>query len=227
VHKTSLLRFHDAVAWLMQIVMFLMLGLQVFPSQLVTVLGEGLLLSAVLMLLARPAAIFIFLTFTRFTFKENLLIAWVGLRGAVPIILATFPLLAGIPNAGHIFNLVFFIVLTSVLFQGTSIPVVVRYLGLATSRPSKPRYALEFEEGQGSEATLMDFIIPYNSAVVEKAVVDLKLPEQSVITLISRNNQYIVPTGTTRLQGGDVLLIILNKASIAEVNRILSASKPQ
>ena len=77
------------------------------------------------------------------------------------------------------------------------------------------------------DATLMDFIIPYNSAVVGKAILDLKLPQQSVITLISRNNQYIVPTGTTRLQGGDVLLIILNKASIAEVNRILSASKPQ
>ncbi len=227
VHKTSLLRFHDAVAWLMQIVMFLILGLQVFPSQLIPVLGEGLLLSAVLMLLARPAAIFMFLTLTRFTFKENLLIAWVGLRGAVPIILGTFPLLADIPNSDHIFNLVFFIVLTSVLFQGTSLPLVVRYLGLATSRPSRPRYALEFEEGEGMDATLMDFIIPYNSAVVGKAILDLKLPEQIVITLISRNNQYIVPSGTTRLQGGDVLLIILNKASIAEVNRILSAPKPQ
>lgn len=227
VHKTSLLRFHDAVAWLMQIVMFLILGLQVYPSQLIPVLGEGLLLSAALMFLARPAAIFLFLTFSQFTFRENLLIAWVGLRGAVPIILATFPLLAEIPNAGHIFNLVFFIVLTSVLFQGTSLPMVVRYLGLATSRPTRPRYALEFEQGKGTEATLMDFIVPYNSAVVGKAVVDLRLPEQSVIALISRDEQYIVPTGITRLQGGDVLLIILNKASVEEVNNILSIGKPQ
>ena len=178
------------------------------------------------MLLARPAAVFIFLALTRFSFKENLLIAWVGLRGAVPIILATFPLLAEIPNAGHIFNLVFFIVLTSVLFQGTSIPLVVRYLGLATSPLARPRYALEFEDIEG-DRTLIDFIIPYNSAVVEKAIVDLKLPEQSVITVISRNNQYIAPTGSTRLQGGDVLLIILNKASVAEVSQILSAPKPQ
>jgi cell volume regulation protein A len=190
------------------------------------VLGEGLLLSAVLMLLARPAAIFIFLTLTRFTFKENLLIAWVGLRGAVPIILGTFPLMADIPNAGHIFNLVFFIVLTSVLLQGTSLPLVVRKLGLAApSQRPKPRYALEFEEGEGMEATLMDFIIPYQSGVVGKPLVELGLPEESVITLIVRTDNYLVPKGTTILQPGDVLLILLRKTSIPEVNKILSSPK--
>jgi potassium/hydrogen antiporter len=226
VHKKSLLRFHDGVAWLMQIAMFLILGLQVFPSRLVAVLGTGLLLSGVLMLLARPMAIFVCLAFSAFNLKEKLLIAWVGLRGAVPIILATFPLLADVPNAGHIFDLVFFIVFTSVLLQGTSLPLVVRKLGLAApSQRPKPRYALEFEEGEGMEATLMDFIIPYNSAAIGKPILDLQLPDQSVITLISRNDEYIVPTGTTRLQGGDVLLIILNKASIAEAHKILSAPK--
>jgi potassium/hydrogen antiporter len=226
VHKKSLLRFHDGVAWLMQIVMFLILGLQVFPSALVPVLGTGLLLSAVLMLVARPVAVFLCLVFSAFKTRERLLIAWVGLRGAVPIILGTFPLLAGLPNADHIFNLVFFIVLTSVLLQGTSLPLVVRKLGLAApSQRPKPRYALEFEEGEGMEATLMDFIIPYNSAAIGRPILDLRLPEQSVITLISRNDEYIVPTGTTRLQGGDVLLIILNKASVAEAHKILSAPK--
>ena len=226
VHKKSLLRFHDGVAWLMQIVMFIILGLQVFPSRLVSVLGTGLLLSGVLMLLARPVAVFLCLAFSAFNLKEKLLIAWVGLRGAVPIILATFPLLADLPNASHIFDLVFFIVLTSVLLQGTSLPLVVRKLGLAApSQRSKPRYALEFEEGEGMEATLMDFIIPYNSAAIGKPILDLRLPDQSVITLISRNDEYIVPTGITRLQGGDVLLIILNKASVAEAHKILSAPK--
>jgi cell volume regulation protein A len=178
------------------------------------------------MLLARPIAVFLCLAFSAFNLKEKLLIAWVGLRGAVPIILATFPLLAGVPNASHIFDLVFFIVLTSVLLQGTSLPLVVRKLGLvAPSQPAKPRYALEFEEGEGMETTLMDFIIPYNSAAIDRAIVDLRLPDQSVITLISRNDEYIVPTGATRLQGGDVLLIILNKASVAEAHKILSAPK--
>lgn len=225
VHKKSLLRFHDGVAWLMQIIMFLILGLQVFPSQLVSVIGTGLLLSSLLMFLARPIAVFACLSLSRFDLKEKLLVAWVGLRGAVPIILATFPLLADVPNSSLIFNLVFFIVITSVLLQGTSIPVVVRYLGLALPQSSKPRYALEFEEGEGMEATLMDFILPYNSAVVGKSLVELGLPSESVITVIVRDDKYVVPTGTTVLQAGDVLLILLNKTSIPEVNKILSAPK--
>jgi cell volume regulation protein A len=226
VHKKSLLRFHDGVAWLMQIVMFLILGLQVFPSQLVTVIGSGLFLSGLLMFVARPIAVFICLFMSQFDLKEKVLIGWVGLRGAVPIILATFPLLADVPNSAHIFNLVFFIVLTSVLLQGTSIPLVVRFLGLATPRSTKPRYPLEFEEGSGTDATLMDFIVPYQSGVVGKPIVDLGLPEESVITLIVRSDKYLVPRGTTILQPGDVLLIILHKASIPEVNKILSTPAP-
>jgi cell volume regulation protein A len=225
VHKKSLLRFHDAVAWLMQIVMFLILGLQVFPSQLVPVIGPGLLLSALLMLLARPAAVFLCLSLSAFNLKERILVAWVGLRGAVPIILATFPLLANIPNAGHIFNLVFFIVLTSVLLQGTSLPLVVRWLGLARPQSFRPRYPLEFEEGKGTDATLMDFIIPYHSGVVGKAILELGFPAESVITLIVRNDQYLVPTGSTILQPGDVLLVVLKKESKREVNRILAAQQ--
>jgi cell volume regulation protein A len=225
VHKRSLLRFHDAVAWLMQIVMFIILGLLVFPSQLIPVIGSGLLLSGLLMLVARPLAIFLCLLRSRFNLKERLLIAWVGLRGAVPIILATFPLLANVPDAGHIFHLVFFIVLTSVLLQGTTIPMVVGYLGLATPQASKLRYALELEEGEGMETTLMDFIVPYNSPVIHRTMVEIRFPEQSVVALISRNNEYIVPTGATRLQGGDVLLMILNKGAVAATNRILSSGK--
>jgi cell volume regulation protein A len=226
VHKNSLLRFHDAVAWLMQIVMFLILGLLVFPSQLVPVIGSGLFLSAVLMLVARPVAVFLCLLLSQFNLKERTLIAWVGLRGAVPIILATFPLLADTPNAVSIFNLVFFIVLTSVLLQGTSIPLVVRWLGLAAPQAPKQRYPLEFEEGSGTDATLMDFIIPYNSGAIGKRIVELGLPEGSVITLIVRDSKtHLVPTGTTVLQSGDVLLILLNKASISEVNRILAIPK--
>jgi potassium/hydrogen antiporter len=227
VHKKSLLRFHDGVAWLMQIVMFLILGLQVFPSQLVPVIGSGLLLSALLMLAARPIAIFLCLWLSPFNLKERILIAWVGLRGAVPIILATFPLLANLPNAGHIFNLVFFIVLTSVLLQGTSLPLVVRWLGLARPLPFKPRYPLEFEEGEGTDATLMDFIIPYHSGVIGKPILELGLPAESVITLIVRNDQYLVPNGTAVLEPGDVLLVLLKKASIPEVNRILSTVKSE
>jgi cell volume regulation protein A len=112
----------------MQILMFLALGLQVFPSHLVPVLVPGLLLSVFLMLIARPVATFALSWFSGMSVREQTLVAWVGLRGAVPIILATFPLVAGLPQADLIFHLVFFIVLTSVLLQGTSIPLVARWL---------------------------------------------------------------------------------------------------
>jgi cell volume regulation protein A len=221
VHRNSLLRFHDAIAWLMQIVMFFILGLQVFPSRLTAVLGSGLLLAGILMLLARPSGVFFSLALSQFKLKEKLLLSWVGLRGAAPIILATFPYLAEIPNADLIFHLVFFIVLTSVLLQGTSIHLVVRALGLALPQTAKPRHPLEFEEREGIEATLMDFIVPYKSSVEGKPIVDLGLPPESVITLICRDGKYLVPSGSTILRGGDVLLILLNKASAPEVSRLL------
>ena len=129
-HKRSLKGFHEGLAWLMQIVMFLTLGLQVFPSHLQPVLGVGLLLSVFLMVVARPVATFSLLWWTGMPVAEQALVAWVGLRGAVPIILATFPLVAGLPQADLFFHLVFFIVLTSVLLQGTSIPLVAHWLGV-------------------------------------------------------------------------------------------------
>src|SRR5690606_17574032 len=118
IHKRSLMRFHDGLAWLMQIAMFLTLGLLVFPSQILAVAGMGLLVSAFLIFVARPVTVFLALSLFRFPPRETALVGWVGLRGAVPVILATFPLLAGVENANLIFNLVFFIVLTSVLVQG-------------------------------------------------------------------------------------------------------------
>ena len=127
----SLRRFHEAQAWLMQILMFLTLGLQVFPSHVVPVIGIGMILSLFLMVIARPTAVFITLFPTELTVKEKLLISWGGLRGAVPIILATFPLIAGLPQSKMIFNLVFFIVVTSILLQGTSLPPIARKLDLS------------------------------------------------------------------------------------------------
>jgi cell volume regulation protein A len=152
VHKRSLMRFHDGLAWLMQIAMFLTLGLQVFPAQLVSVAGTGLLLALFLMVCARPVAVFLTLAFTALTLRERTMVAWVGLRGAVPIILATFPLLAGIPQATMIFNLVFFIVLTSVLLQGTSIPLVARWLQVDEPLRRTLREARRPLGAQGSSA---------------------------------------------------------------------------
>jgi cell volume regulation protein A len=132
-HKRSLLQFHDGLAWLMQIAMFLILGLQVFPGRLLPIAGIGLLVALFLILVARPVSVYVALAFSGLSFREQSLIAWVGLRGAVPIVLATFPLLAGIQQADTIFHLVFFIALTSVLLQGPPIPWIMRLLDLDRS----------------------------------------------------------------------------------------------
>jgi potassium/hydrogen antiporter len=127
-HQQSVLRFHDGLAWLMQVTMFLALGLQVFPARLIPIAGVGLLVSLFLIFVARPASVHTALAFAPISFREQTLVAWAGLRGAVPIILATFPLGAGIEQADTIFHLVFFIALTSVVMQGTAIPLVTRML---------------------------------------------------------------------------------------------------
>lgn len=130
VQKKTLIRFYDGQAWLMQIIMFLTLGLLVFPSQIIPLTGVGLLLSAVLIFVARPLGVFISLLFANLKTNKLLFISWVGLRGAVPIVFATYPLMAGLAHAQFIFNVVFFISLTSVLLQGTTLPLVARWLGV-------------------------------------------------------------------------------------------------
>jgi cell volume regulation protein A len=127
-HQQSVLRFHDGLAWLMQVTMFLALGLQVFPTRLVPIAGVGILISLFLIFVARPVSVHTALVFSTISIREQTLVAWAGLRGAVPIILATFPLVAGIEKADLIFNMVFFIALTSVVMQGTAIPLITRLL---------------------------------------------------------------------------------------------------
>jgi len=135
-HQQSILRFHDGLAWLMQVTMFLMLGLQVFPARLVPIAWVGLLISLFLIFVARPASVHTALAFSPMSYKEQTLVAWAGLRGAVPIILATFPLLAGVKQADTIFHMVFFIAVTSVVMQGTAIPWITRALKIEAT-PSK------------------------------------------------------------------------------------------
>jgi cell volume regulation protein A len=225
VQKKTLFRFFDGLAWLSQIGMFLTLGLLVFPSELMSVVGAGLLVSAFLMFLARPLAVLLSLALAKVTAREKLLVSWVGLRGAVPIILATFPLMAGIPQAEAMFNLVFFIVLTSTLFQGWSIPLVARWLGVDAPYVRKRRYPIEFAPMDGVDADIVDFIVPYNSAVIGKSIVELGLPSDSLVVLINRNERYIVPSGGTVLEEGDTILVLTSSQSIPRVREILSRQR--
>lgn len=222
VHKKSLLRFFDGFAWLSQIGMFLTLGLLVFPSRIVPVIGAGLLISAFLILVARPLSVFIALAFSRLNWREKTFISWVGLRGAVPIILATFPLLAKLPNAELLFNLVFFIVLTSALLQGWSIPAVARLLKVEAPSTRKRKYPLEFAPAEGMDTDLVEFIVPSHAAVTGKPLVELGMPRDSLIVLISQNEEFIVPSGGTIINEGDVVLALVNKRNLPEVRAIFS-----
>ena len=219
IHKKSLALFHDGLAWLMQISMFLALGLQVFPSRLLAVAVPGLLLSALLIFVARPASIFIALVRSRYDFKEKALISWVGLRGAVPIILATYPLLAGIPNSDTIFHLVFFIVLSSVLMQGMTIPQVAKWLGVNAPVQKKFKYPLEYVPTSitAMKSDLVEVIVPRNSIAIGKAIVDLKMPSSVLIVLIQRNGDVLVPRGGTLLEEEDHLLVLADRESLPQV----------
>ncbi len=217
IHRRSLLRFHDGLAWLMQITMFLTLGLLVFPTRLVPIAGSGLLIAAALMLLARPISIFLALIGSRFDFREKLFLSWVGLRGAVPIILATFPLLAQIPQADLIFNIVFFVVLTSVLLQGTTITPVARWLKLDAPVTPKRIYPIEYTPIGGFKSELKELAVPPHSPMVGKAIVELGLPDDFLVVLIARQNDFVMPSGGTIIEAGDTLLALADAKTFEEV----------
>jgi cell volume regulation protein A len=217
IHKRSLLRFHDGLAWLMQIAMFLTLGLLVFPSRLVPIIGSGLLIAACLIFIARPASIFVGLLPSALGLREKIFVSWVGLRGAVPIVLATYPLLAKIPQADLIFNVVFFVVLTSVLLQGTSIPLVAKWLRVDAPAPPKRVYPLEYTRVGGIKAELQELTIPAGSNVIGQTLVELKFSAGFLIVLIARSGEFVLPGGGTTLLAGDTLLVLAEKEMFQQV----------
>ncbi|MEX2639401.1 MAG: potassium/proton antiporter [Balneolales bacterium] len=211
IHKKSLMQFNDGVAWLMQITMFLALGLLVFPSAVIPVLGSGFILAAMLIFVARPVSVYITLLFTRLNFRAKTMVSWVGLRGAVPIILATFPLVAGLENADTMFSIVFFVVITSVIIQGTTIPWVAKMLHVDTPVKQKTRYPIELEPSIDTKSVLKEIELQVNSKLIGKQIVELQLPDNVLIVLINRQGKFLVPRGATTLEPGDKLMILSDK----------------
>jgi len=226
VHKRSNIRFMDGLIWLVQIVMFLTLGLLVTPSHMLNVALPATLLGLALIFLARPLAVFLSVPYSpRLDWKDRIFVSWVGLRGAAPIILATFPVAAGVSGAEAIFDTVFFIVLISLVLQGASIPVVARWLKLETPLRKKSFNPFEFENREAADTRLEEFMVPFVSPVIGKPIYELGMPEDSLITIIGRGEQYVVPTGQTPIEAGDVLLVLVNDNNFQEVADILSGAK--
>ena len=227
VYKKSLIRIHDGIAWLMQIIMFLALGLLVFPSELVPVIVPGLLTATFLILVARPVAVMLTLLPWKMPLNEKALVSWVGLRGAVPVILATYPLVAGVPGADMIFNIVFFIVLVSALVHGTSIPSVARWLGLAAPLQEKRKLSREFDVDPETPSELVEIAISPDAPAVGKQVVDLGLPRGALIILMQKGDERFVPGGSTVIEAGDTLLLLTTDDLVETVRaRLLSGEKP-
>jgi cell volume regulation protein A len=217
VHKRSLIKFYDGQAWLMQIILFLTLGLLVFPSKVFPLIGMGLLISAFLIFVARPLAVFVSLSFFKSNTRSKLFLSWVGLRGSVPIVFATYPLLAGFPRSELIFNLVFFISITSVLLQGTTLSYVAKLLHVTIPQKAKRRTGLDFELTDKIKTAMEEIRIPDDAPVIGKRIVELGTPATINILSIERAGVYIVPNGSTKLMGGDILHVLAEDESALEL----------
>jgi cell volume regulation protein A len=225
VHKRSLIRFHDSLAWLMQIAMFLALGLLVFPSRLPAVALPGLWIALFLLFAARPLGVFLSLARSRLSWRHQLFVAWVGLRGAVPIVLATFPLLARMPQAELYFDIVFFIVLSSTLLQGTTLAWLARQLKLEAAAERRPAFPVEFAEGRRTDSEMWESTLPPGSPAAGRRLVDLGLPKSALVVLISRGESMIVPHGNTPLEAGDTLLVVASRADENRTLEVLGAKR--
>ncbi len=218
IHKRTIMKMFDGIAWLMQIVLFLTLGLLVFPSHVLPVVGIGIFVSAFLILIARPLSVFISLMFFKMKMRRRFYISWVGLRGAVPIVFATYPLLAGIDKADMIFNIVFFVSLSSVLIQGTTLSLVAKWLHVALPSKAKPRSPVDTFLNDGVKSLIREIIIPEDNHIVGKRIVDLQLPKRAIIAMISRDNKFITPSGSTQILPHDMLVVLTeDKQSLIEV----------
>jgi len=209
VFKRGTLLFHNAAAWLSQIAMFVVLGLLSFPSRLLSVAPEGLGITLVLCLVARPVAVGLSLLPFRFNWRELIFLSWVGLKGAVPITLATFPLLYGVPHASLLFNVVFFVVVVSALVQGWTLPLVAQKLKLALPLQAPPPVSLEISSLRHMEGDIVDYTVVGDSRAAGRAVNELALPEGAVIALVARNGELIPPQGRTRIETGDHVVVVL------------------
>jgi potassium/hydrogen antiporter len=213
--------FHQGAAWVAQIAVFLTLGLLVFPAKLPDVWLEGLVIGLVSVALARPASVMVATAFDAFSNAERVTLGWAGLRGAVPVVLATFPVIAGIPESETYFNIVFFAVVISTVLQGATVEPLARRLRVTTSRPSLPRPIGDPGTIRRLGAELIEWTVEPGDAVVGALVRDLGLPREALITLIVRDDAAIPPRGSTRITAGDVLHILVRTEEIAQIPDLL------
>ncbi|MCM3719236.1 potassium/proton antiporter [Fictibacillus phosphorivorans] len=226
-YKNSIVRFNEGFAWMMQILMFAILGLLVFPSELfhVGIMVEGMLISLILIFIARPIGVFLSTIFSPFNFKEKVFLSWSGLRGAVPIVLATFPLIEGVENSQLFFNLVFFVVLTSALVQGSTIPWFAQKLKLTEEEKPTSPHVLELVSIGKANAEIVEFFVPAHAKIVGQTLEQITLPVEAIVSAMIRGDELITPTGQTEIHANDILYIMVNKNKLKPLTIFLSEQK--
>jgi cell volume regulation protein A len=219
-YRRQIVSFHEGLAFLAQIALFVVLGLLVFPSQLASVVAPGLVLATVLVIVVRPVAVAIATALNPFSLRERALLGWAGLRGAAPIVLATFPLSARVRDAETIFNAVFFVVVVSTLIQGTTLERLARLLGLVDASGAGRAAPLEADPLGSLE--LLEFEVRADQSVVGSSVSALGLPTEALVAVITRDAETFPPRGTTVLQSGDRLAVLAPRAKHADVERVFA-----
>lgn len=210
VHKRSSLGFFDGLAWMSQLIMFLTLGLLVNPHELIPIIIPGLIISFLMIFVTRPFTVFLsLLPFRKMPFKDKTFVSWVGLRGAVPIIFAIYPLVENVPHARLIFNIVFLCTLVSLVVQGTSLPLVARWLNLA-EEPKQMNKVRNFDVDFSTDIKSVTTEIEITPKILENGnqLMHLSLPDNTLVVMVNRDNNYFVPTGQTILEEKDKILII-------------------
>ncbi len=210
-NRKEILSFMDGMTWIMQIGMFLSLGLLVNPHEMLHVAPIALLIGLFLIFVGRPLTVFLcLLPFRKISFRAKLFTSWVGLKGAVPIIFATYPIVEGIPGSEQIFNIVFFITLLSLIFQGMSIPRVAKMLHLNLPMEKVPEtFGIEIPEEAGK---LQDYTLTDDDLEGGNTLKEIQFPQGARVVIIRRDDKFIIPDGSVELQSGDQLLIIYGEA---------------
>lgn len=216
--KKTLTVFHDGLAWLMQVAMFLTLGLLVFPSEIMPTLSQGLFVSLALLLIARPISVFLCLYWFKFRAREIMFISWGGLRGAVPIILAIYLLVSGVPEARIIFNLVFFMVIFSMLIQGTTLKYFSKKFRVQDF--FKPTRKLAFNS-RNHKRDFVEFEVGTFSPLLRKTIVEINFPIPVLVVLIHRRDHDFIPRGNTEIHLYDKLVCLIELEHLAEFERFL------
>jgi cell volume regulation protein A len=218
--RRTIVAFHEGVGWVAQIGLFILLGLLVFPATLGDVAFEGLALSAALILVARPLAAFAATLLSPLGLRERAMLGWAGLRGATPIWLATFPVVAGVGTGQELFAIVFFVVVTSTLIQGATFEPLARRLGLTTDEPALPRRLLESGRIRRMGGDVVSYRLRPGAAAAGHLVRELGLPREALLNVIVRDGRAIPPRGSTEVREGDELHILVRGELREEVEEL-------